>query len=154
MAAGPRDEGKGGWKFFRWDSDLIFIHEDANNTDPATLSRTNNPLNAPDGVFTDLRVHPEFLARVNERIKEHFLSDGVLTPSKVIQTYRENADVVKKPLLLESARWGNINNLNWSIESDWLPEFNRLTGAFFCKQNPDRLESTASRRALHSIKKE
>ena len=131
MAAGPRSSGRGGWKFFPWDSDLTFIHEDANNTDPTSLSRTNNPLNAPDGVFADLRIHPEFLARVNQRIKTHFFSNGVLTPENVIETYTQTANSIRVPLLIESARWGNIRNKNWNIENDWLPEFTRLTESFF-----------------------
>ena len=140
MAAGPRSSGRGGWKFFPWDSDISFVHEDANNTDPTSLSRTRNPLNAPDGAFTGLRIHPEFLARVNQRIKTHFFSNGVLTPENVIETYTQIANSIREPLLIESARWGNISNKNWTIETDWQPELTRLTESYFVGRTQTVLE--------------
>ncbi len=131
MAAGPRIPGAGGWKFFPWDSDISFISETANNTDPNSLSRTNNPMNAPDGVFTDLRIYPEFLERVHERAQLHFYGDGLLTPSKIIESYQQLADEIEPSLVAETARWGNEAGANWRPDTDWQPEKTRLLESFF-----------------------
>jgi hypothetical protein len=138
-AAGPRvapvpaAEGavqEPGWRFFAWDSDITFLDPFVDITNPNGLSRTGNPINPPDGVFTDLRAHPEFLARVAERAALHFGPGGALTDAAMQAAYAEVAIRVEVSLIAESARWGDYGGLDWTVDADWIPERDRILDTF------------------------
>jgi hypothetical protein len=138
-AAGPRvspipaAEGapqEPGWRFFAWDSDITFLDPFVDITNPAGFSRTGNPIDPPDGVFTDLRAHPEFLARVAERAALHFGPGGALTDAAMQAAYAEVAIRVEVSLIAESARWGDYGGLDWTLDTDWIPERDRILNTF------------------------
>jgi hypothetical protein len=139
-AAGPRvapvvPEGGGqapepGWRFFAWDSDITFLDPFVDITNPDGFSRTGNPINPPDGVFTDLRAHPEFQARVAERAALHFGPGGALTDAAMQAAYAEVAIRVELSLIAESARWGDYSGLDWTLDADWIPERDRILDSF------------------------
>ena len=132
-AAGPRvapAAGAPGWRFFAWDSDITFLDPLVDITNPGGFSRTGNPINPPDGVFTDLRAHPEFLERVATRAALHFGPGGALTDAAMQAAYAEVAIRVELSLVAESARWGNIAGLDWTLAGDWIPERDRIIDEF------------------------
>lgn len=119
-----------GWRFFAWDSDITFLDPLVDITDPRRLSRTGNPIDPPDGVFTELRAYPEFQARVAERAALHFGPGGALTDAAMQAAYAEVAIRVERSLIAESARWGGYGGLDWTLDADWIPERDRILETF------------------------
>jgi hypothetical protein len=95
MAGGPSSPNRGGYKFFCWDSDIIFRNVDDNN-----LGRVG-----PGNLLADLMNDGEFRVLFMDRIRKHFFENGVLTPSRVQTVYNSRADAIRSTVLAETARW-------------------------------------------------
>ena len=118
MAGGPKTPGQGGFKFFAWDSDVIFQQVNNNNVSFA----------GPVGIFPRLLVHDDFRALLADRIYKHFFNDGALTPAKVDEIYARRADEISMSIVADTARWGRGW---WTRDRRWKVELNRLRKRFF-----------------------
>jgi len=118
MAGGPAALGKGGFKFFAWDSDVIFQHVNNNNASFA----------GPSGIFPRLLVHDEFRMLLADRIYKHFFNDGALTFAKVDEVYAHRAKEIYMSLIADTARWGRGW---WTRDRQWKSELKRLRQRFF-----------------------
>ncbi|MGI9239919.1 MAG: lamin tail domain-containing protein, partial [Verrucomicrobiales bacterium] len=120
MAGGSREADHGGWKFFGWDSDIIFQNVRNNN-----LGK-----NVPDGLFNSVKNYPEMKVMIRDKIYQHFFHGGLLTPSKVAETYAFRMDQIRPTLVAETARW-QPNNFLWDIDGEWQAAWDSLNSSFF-----------------------
>jgi len=119
MGGGPRAPDSGGYKFFSWDSDIIFRLLEDNSS--------NN--GGPGNLFGGYLQNDEFRELVATRIHRHFFDDGLLTPAGVRRIYDRLAAEVESTLAPEPARWQWT--VPWSIENQWAAEQQRLRENFF-----------------------
>jgi hypothetical protein len=129
MAGGPKTPGAGGWKFYSWDSDIIFQDVKGNN-----LTKT-----VPDGLFADLvRNHEEFRILVRDRIYKRFFNDGALTPQNVRNVFDFRANQIIDSIVAETARWQAVLPINrpWDRDGEWLDEWDHFKMVYF----PQRTE--------------
>ena len=124
MAGGPSSPNRGGYRFFCWDSDIIFRNIDDNN-----LARVG-----PGNLLADLLQDSEFQVLFMDRIQRHFFHEGVLTPSRVEAVYDSRARAIRSTILAETARWQSGGE--WTRDGQWETEWRRLRDEFF----PQRTE--------------
>ena len=124
MAGGPKTPGAGGWKFYGWDSDIIFQDVNGNN-----LSK-----NVPDGLFrTLIDEHEEFRMLVRDRIYKHFFNDGALTPESVRQVFDYRANEIFLSIVAETARWqpNSPARSPWDRNDEWQAEWDHYKEVYF-----------------------
>ncbi|MEM7385466.1 MAG: chitobiase/beta-hexosaminidase C-terminal domain-containing protein, partial [Verrucomicrobiota bacterium] len=123
MAGGPLGPDAGGFKFYGWDSDIIFRRLNDHNLDRG----------GPEGMFSSLIKLPEFKQRFADRAYKHLTHGGCLTASVVARLYNQRAEEIRLSLVPETARWGSGQ---WDRDDDWQGELDRLNDTFF----PQRTE--------------
>ncbi|MFT4621742.1 MAG: hypothetical protein ACI8PZ_000394 [Myxococcota bacterium] len=122
----------GPFRFFSWDTELIFRDDDDNLIDEA-------PEGSPGWLFQQLRQNPEFVVRFGDLAHRHMLADGgQLTAEAQVARWRSLSLEVLPALHAASARWGD----HWrddradpegdlyTVDDHWVPEFVRLTDGF------------------------
>ncbi len=121
--AGPNQAGAGGWKFFAWDTDIIFQDPGAN-----VLSK-----NVPDGIFSNLIDDPDFATVFRDRLYKHCFNDGLLEPENAQLVFDVRASEIELSIVAETARWQNssVANAPWDRDGEWLNELNRMRNSFF-----------------------
>jgi hypothetical protein len=67
---------------------------------------------------------------VAERAALHFGPGGALTDAAMQAAYAEVAIRVEVSLIAESARWGDYGGLDWTLDTDWIPERDRILNTF------------------------
>lgn len=86
----------------------------------------------------------EFRLLFTDRVNKHFFNGGSLTPEKTEECYRQLADQIDLPIILESARWGDYrkNTLTpgnsrppvYTRNDHWLPRKEQLLTDYFPKR--------------------
>ena len=140
MAGGPKDPGRGGWKFFCWDSDIIL--QDVRNNPVA--------INVPDGVFHSMLSHDDFRVLMRDRIYKFCFNDGLLTPERVAPVYNYRMEEIFLPLVAETARWqpSSATRLPWDRDGEWTTEWNHMKEIWFPQRTDillDQLRTTRVR---------
>lgn len=122
MTGGPNQPDQGGWKFYSWDSDIIFQDPGAN-----VLGK-----NVPDGLFRTLITKPDFATVFRDRLYHHCFHDGILTPTQIQTIYDARAQEINVSIITETARWqGSAANPPWDRDDEWLTELNRMRNTYF-----------------------
>ncbi len=119
MAAGPTRVDRGGYKFFAWDSDIIFRRTRDHN-----LNR-----GGPENLLRSLFENEEFRVLFMDQAHALFFNDGVLTPQRVEDSYLDRAKEIRMSIVAETARWQN--GMLWTRDINWLRELERLRTEFF-----------------------
>ena len=108
------------WQLYAWDSERIL--EDAN---------TNFQPVDPAQIRTTLLTYPEYQIRFADRLQKHFTNDGALSASKSKDRWLEWAGILDRPIIAESARWGDHRGNLYDRDDEWLTEQARLCNTFF-----------------------
>jgi hypothetical protein len=121
-AGGPNQPNRGGWKFYAWDSDIIFQDPGAN-----VLGKQ-----VPDGIFHNLINDPDFAIIFRDRLYQHCFHDGALSPAQVREAFDYRAAEIETSIVAETARWqGAAANSPWDRDGEWDAELTRMRTTFF-----------------------
>ncbi|NQU21445.1 MAG: lamin tail domain-containing protein, partial [Candidatus Nealsonbacteria bacterium] len=96
MAARERKPGAG-YKFFAWDSDMIFRR----GLNANVINR-----GGPGNMWATIKQHEEFKILLADRAQRYFFNDGLLTPDRVSEDFRGLATLIQSSIIAETARWG------------------------------------------------
>lgn len=126
MAAGPKNPGEGGWRFYSWDCDVMLYDVTANNLDQ----------NAPDGVFRTLMNDPDFRVYFRDRVYKYCFNEGLLTPGGATPSFEYRMNEISTALIPETARWqpSSADSLPWDRDGEWQDEWNYVTNTYFAQR--------------------
>ncbi len=117
-----RRKPDGQWHFFSWDAEHVLKDVAINRTAVSDSA-------APGELYQLLRANPGFQAAVTARAAELFAAGGPFTTEVARALYVERADEIEPSIVLESARWGDVNSpdaphniTQWRAEQTWLRE--------------------------------
>ena len=130
--AGAAPPGK--FLFFVWDGERTLEAVDAN-----TMSFDDDE--SPPRLFHKLRENAEFRRQFAARVQRHLFNGGALTPPAAAKRFATWAEAIAKPVLLESARWGDYRRdvhrykqgpyELYTRDGHWRPEIQRLLAEYF-----------------------
>ena len=123
MAAGPKYPGRGGWRFYSWDCDVMLHDVDANNLG----------VSAPDGIFSSLMRDKDFKVFFSDRVYKHCFNGGILSPNgpRAAHDYRMNE--IYDALVPETARWqpSSARRLPWDRDGEWRDEWDYMQNVYW-----------------------
>jgi hypothetical protein len=90
------------FKFLCWDSERALERP----TGVSALNVNNNL--RPSGLFQRAQASAEFRLHFADRVHKHFFHDGVMTPSRATNLWRQRSDMIDTVIAAESARWGDF----------------------------------------------
>ena len=115
-----RRKPDGRWRFFSWDAEHVLKAVDVNRT-------AINDSAAPGELYQLLRGNPDFTAAVTARAAELLAADGPFSTDAARALYIARADEIESSVVLESARWGDVNSpdaphgvVHWLAEQAWI----------------------------------
>lgn len=125
---------EGTFRYIPWDGECILLNEDINRT---TVAGNN----FPTGLHGDLDDSPEYRLLFADRVHRHMIApDGALTRGTNIARWQKWQAVMDKPIVAESARWGDyrrdVHNYSSGVyqlytrENHWVPENARMLTYF------------------------
>ena len=123
MAAGPKYPGRGGWRFYSWDCDVMLYDVEVNNLN----------LGAPDGIFSTLMRDDEFRVFFKDRVYKHCFNDGVLSSNGPLPFHDYRMNEIFDAIIPETARWqpSSGRSLPWGRDEEWLDEWNYMKEVFW-----------------------
>lgn len=92
-----------GFVFMVWDAEMGLIDV---NTNKVTMKKGE-----PTQMMAALRQNPAFVARVQRRVEQHLLHNGILTPDSAAALYQRLSDEIDLAIIGESARWGDYRKM-------------------------------------------
>jgi hypothetical protein len=138
MAAGPKYPGRGGWRFYSWDCDVMLHDVDANNLG----------VSAPDGVFSSLMRDKDFKVFFSDRVYKNCFNGGVLSPNgpRAAHDYRMNE--IYDALVPETARWqpSSARRLPWDRDGEWRDEWDYMQNVYWPRRTEILLNQFRTRR--------
>lgn len=123
MAAGPKESGRGGWKFFPWDSDLVLLSVE-----------TDTMQKSPANLLERLMNYDDFKVLFRDRVYRHCFNGGALTPGEAQRIYDASAQEIFLPIVAETARWqpgSSKGTMPWDRDEEWKNEWDYLRNTFF-----------------------
>jgi hypothetical protein len=137
MAAGPKNPGEGGWRFFSWDCDVMLYDVTANNLNQ----------NAPDGVFNSLMGDDDFQIFFRDRVYKYFFHGGLLSPGGPTPSFEYRMNEISSALVSETARWQptRADSLPWDRDGEWQDEWDYVTNTYFAQRTGILLNQLRSR---------
>ncbi len=136
MAAGPKEPGEGGWRFYSWDCDVMIYDVTANNLNTG----------APDGVFTALMNDLDFAVLFRDRVYKHCFHDGLLAPGGPQQSYDYRMNEIFDAIVPETARWqGAAINPPWDRDDEWTNEWGYITNTYWTQRTGILLDQLRGR---------
>ena len=119
-----------GFRFLCWDAETAFINF---NTNRVSLLRGE-----PTKILAGLKKNPEFRLLFADRVYKHLFNEGLLTPEAAAARYEKLAAEIEKPLVAESARWGDYRkemtgetSVVYTPNDHWLPRKEELLKDYF-----------------------
>ena len=119
-----------GFRFLCWDAETAFINF---NTNRVSLLRGE-----PTKILAGLKKNPEFRLLFADRVYKHLFNEGLLTPEAAATRYEKLAAEIEKPLIAESARWGDYRkemtgetSVVYTPNDHWLPRKEELLKDYF-----------------------
>jgi hypothetical protein len=103
-------------------------------------------MDGPVGLHTRLAANAEYRLAFADRVFAQMIATGgALTPQANIARWRKWAGVLDKPIVAESARWGDYRRdvhpafdgrfVLYTRESHWLPEIERVANSYLPRRN-------------------
>jgi hypothetical protein len=123
---------EGTFRYLPWDGECILLNEDVNRVTVTT---------PPSGLHTKLIASPEYRLAFADRVHRSMVApNGPLIPSTNMARWQKWQTVMDKPIVAESARWGDYRRdvhqssegvyQLYTRENHWLAENNRMRGYF------------------------
>jgi hypothetical protein len=124
--------------FFVWDGERTLEALDAD-------SMAADDDQSPTRLFHKLRENAEFRLLFADRAQKHLFGNGALTPEPAAGRFQALAQEVEKPIVAESARWGDYRRDAhpykvgpyelYTRNDHWRPEIQRLLKEYFPKRS-------------------
>jgi len=138
--AGGRSRGDNpdGFQFFNWDGERGL--GDRFGTKSYTFDSTT-PARSwtyhPTEIHHDLKLNPEYQIRFADRVQKHLFNDGTLTAARSSLLYNERIEEIRDALILESARWGDLQRPSnpYTTENEWEGMLEFMNDSFFPLRN-------------------
>jgi hypothetical protein len=115
-----RRKPDGRWRFFSWDAEHVLKGIEINRT-------AINDSGAPGELYQLLRANPDFSAAFAARAAELLAPGGPFSTDAARALYSARADQIASSMVLESARWGDVNSpdaphdvTQWLAEQAWI----------------------------------
>ncbi len=119
-----------GFRFLCWDAETAFINLYTN--------RVELLKGEPTKILAGLKKNPEFRLLFADRVYKHLFNEGLLTPGAAAARYEKLAAEIEKPLIAESARWGDYRkemtgetSVVYTPNDHWLPRKEELLKDYF-----------------------
>jgi hypothetical protein len=123
---------EGTFRYLPWDGECILLNEDVNRVTVAT---------PPSGLHTKLIANPEYRLAFADRVHRHMVAAaGALMPQSNIARWQKWEAIMDKPIVAESARWGDYRRdvhqssegvyQLYTRENHWMAENARMRGYF------------------------
>ncbi|NLB02218.1 MAG: hypothetical protein GX841_02305, partial [Bacteroidales bacterium] len=119
-----------GFRFLCWDAETAFINLYTN--------RVELLKGEPTKILAGLKKNPEFRLLFADRVYKHLFNEGLLTPEAAAARYGKLAAEIEKPLVAESARWGDYRkemtgetSVVYTPNDHWLPRKEELLKDYF-----------------------
>jgi hypothetical protein len=139
---GNSDWDRGNWYAlrhrYRPDKGFRFLCWDA---ETALIDVYDNKVSMRDGeptkILAGLKNNPEFRLLFADRVYKHLFNGGLLTPEAAAARYEKLASEIEKPLIAESARWGDYRKMNnettvvYTPNDHWKPRKESLLKDYF-----------------------
>ena len=130
----------GRWRFVSWDNEWALGHSfsglDKLDVDVSSVS-------VPDTatwLYGKLRLNAEFRLRFADRVQQHFFNNGPLAPATGIQLYSKLITTITNAVIGESARWGDVNNVQapghpYTRDKEWAAENAFMLQTYFNRRH-------------------
>lgn len=121
-----RREDGAQYRFFVWDMEYsLWTADDTTNVSIDVAGHASH-------AYTRLWANAGFRQRYSDRAHELLTGDGALTPAACAARYEARADEIYRPLLAESARWGDTyREPAYTRDVEWEAEYTRLMDEYF-----------------------
>jgi hypothetical protein len=127
---------EGTFKYLPWDGECILLEENVNRVTVTT---------PPSGLHTKLDDSLQYRLDFADRIHKHMVApDGMLRPAANIARWQKWQAIMDKPIVAESARWGDYRrDVHQSSEGVYqlytregfvVPENNRMVNSYFANR--------------------
>lgn len=131
--ATAQNPAQGKYQYIPWDQECTLLEPNVNR-----VSSTD----VPSGVHSKLVVHAQYKLDFADRVHRHLIAPGgALTSASNIARWQKWQTIMDKPIVAESARWGDYRRdvhpyqtgtyPLYTREAHFLPECIRLTGTYF-----------------------
>ena len=108
------------WQLYAWDTERIL-------EDPSISFHPADPA----GLRSQLLTIPEYRMRFVDRLQMHFFNRGALTSEMTASRWMKWAATLDRPIIAESARWGDHRGNLYDRDDEWLTEQARLITSYF-----------------------
>lgn len=130
------------WRFMPWDQEIVLDPTTDWDRLSASVSMNNNTDRTPGRLFQKLRLNPEFRLLFADRVHRHLHGSGVLSAGAEKVRWQQLADLLDRPIVAESARWGDAAEFApwgnavpagtvFTRESHWLPSVAEVRDSHF-----------------------
>jgi len=113
-----RNHPDGRWRFHSWDAEH-------------TVEGGNDVGESPSDIHNKLDGNAEYRMRFADLIHRYFFNDGPLSYPASAQLFQKRVDQVYRPIVGESARWGDNRRATPYTREDWLRTVNSKLNSFF-----------------------
>ncbi len=103
-------------------------------TDSVT-SPSGIPPGPPAEIYHALRSNADFRRRFADRLYKHFFNNGAMTVAANKARLLALRNTLLLPIVPESARWGDVNGVDFTRDGHWLPEMNWMDATFLTQRN-------------------
>jgi hypothetical protein len=120
----------GPFQFFVWDGEWTFgVGNGSNLTAWVHPSfRGSGNINAPASrIWLAARANTDFLMLAADRLHKHLSPGGALETTRVVERWEDLHDIIRDPVIAESARWGDVMQSTPSRRDvEWQDEVDRI----------------------------
>jgi hypothetical protein len=113
-----RNSPDGKWRFHSWDAEH-------------TVEGGNDVGESPSDIHSKLAGNAEYRMRFADLVYRNFFNDGPLSYPVSAQLFQKRVDQVYRPIVGESARWGDNRRATPYTREDWLRTVNSKLNSFF-----------------------
>jgi hypothetical protein len=141
--AAKRRTGGDRWRFFVWDSERTMLADNHNSTN-------KNAPNRATAIHHALLPIQEYKERFRTRVELHLGIGGALSSAGVSEEFLMWADLLRVPLLAESARWGDTHREGnpYTVDVAWQNEVDRRVNNYF----PARTQTLLNQLDAHGLR--
>jgi hypothetical protein len=112
-----RNSPDGKWRFHSWDAEH-------------TLEGGNDVGESPSDIHNKLDGNAEYRMRFADLVYRNFFNDGPLSYPASTQLFQKRVDQVYRPIVGESARWGDNRRSTPYTRADWLKTVNSKLNSY------------------------